>query len=67
MATYILHIPRFYSSLPLILASASMAATAAYYGLAALKVVRAHGAALGIEALEDRVHLFPGHRGGEGL
>jgi TRAP-type C4-dicarboxylate transport system permease small subunit len=33
--TYILNIPRFYSTLPLILASLSMAATAAYFCLAA--------------------------------
>lgn len=31
--TYILNIPRFYSTLPLILASASMALTAVYYGI----------------------------------
>src|SRR6185503_287442 len=33
--TYILNIPRFYSTLPLIIASASMAATAVYYGIVA--------------------------------
>ena len=33
--TYILNIPRFYSTLPLIIASASMAATAIYYAIAA--------------------------------
>jgi len=33
--TYILNIPRFYSTLPLIVASASMAATAIYYAAAA--------------------------------
>ena len=33
--TYILNIPRFYSTLPLIVASASMAITAVYYGIVA--------------------------------
>ena len=33
--TYILDIPKFYATLPLILASVSMAATAAYFGIAA--------------------------------
>ena len=33
--TYILNIPRFYSTLPLIIASASMALTAVYYAIAA--------------------------------
>jgi len=33
--TYILNIPRFYSTLPLIIASASMAVTAVYYAIAA--------------------------------
>ena len=33
--TYILNIPRFYSTLPLIIASASMAMTAAYYAIVA--------------------------------
>jgi TRAP-type C4-dicarboxylate transport system permease small subunit len=33
--TYILNIPRFYSTLPLIVASASMATTAVYYGIVA--------------------------------
>ena len=33
--TYILNIPRFYSTLPLILASASMALSASYYAIAA--------------------------------
>ena len=33
--TYILNIPRFYSTLPLIIASASMAATAVYYVIVA--------------------------------
>ena len=32
--TYILNIPRFYSTLPLIVASASMALTAVYYAIA---------------------------------
>jgi hypothetical protein len=33
--TYILNIPRFYSTLPLIVASASMALTAIYYAIVA--------------------------------
>ena len=33
--TYILNIPRFYSTLPLIIASTSMAMTAAYYAIVA--------------------------------
>src|SRR5256885_6019634 len=53
--TYILNIPRFYSTLPLIVASASMAVTAVYYAIAAWQSRHA-----GAEAAEEaeREHLI---------
>ncbi len=59
--TYILNIPKFYSTLPLIAASLSMAATAAYYGLAARAVWRAAGAPSGgdeIEPIEAKLTIL---------
>src|SRR5258705_1162668 len=53
--TYILNIPRFYSTLPLIIASASMAMTAVYYAIAAWQSRH-----VGTEAAEEaeRKHLI---------
>jgi TRAP-type C4-dicarboxylate transport system permease small subunit len=48
--TYILSIPRFYSTLPLIVASASMAVTAVYYAIAAWQ--SRHATAEAAEELE---------------
>ena len=48
--TYILNIPRFYSTLPLIIASASMAVTAVYYAIAAWQA--RHATADTAEAIE---------------
>jgi TRAP-type C4-dicarboxylate transport system permease small subunit len=53
--TYILNIPRFYSTLPLIVASASMAVTAIYYAIAAWQSRHA-GAEEAEEA--ERKHLI---------
>ena len=50
--TYILNIPRFYSTLPLIVASSSMAATAVYYAMAAWQ--SRHATAAAAEEIERR-------------
>jgi TRAP-type C4-dicarboxylate transport system permease small subunit len=50
--TYILNIPRFYSTLPLIVASASMALTAVYYGIAAWQ--SRHASAEAAEEIERK-------------
>ena len=65
MSTYILHIPRFYSSLPLLAAAASIAVTSLYYAAVVLRLARASGWRLGVEELEARVHLHPGRFGVE--
>lgn len=56
--TYILNIPKFYSTLPLILASLSMAATAAYFGLAAWLRWRRDPDAPGLDALEAELTIL---------
>jgi hypothetical protein len=57
MKTFVLHVPRFYASIPLLIASASMVVTALYYGLAvASRVLRGERDAKRIEAA---VCLFP--------
>ena len=50
--TYILNIPRFYSTLPLIIASASMAVTAVYYAIAAWQA--RHATTEAAEAIEQK-------------
>jgi TRAP-type C4-dicarboxylate transport system permease small subunit len=66
METYILQIPRFYSSLPLLVASASMALTAVYYGVrVGLVAAREHdAAALSLARIETELNPFRGHRQG---
>ena len=64
MKTYILHIPRFYSSLPLMAASASMALTALYYGVTAARLARRLGPGATLTAIEGAANLFPGYQGG---
>ena len=56
--TYILNIPRFYSTLPLIVASASMAATAVYYAIAAWQ--SRHASAEAAEELERQSLIVVG-------
>lgn len=63
MKTYILHIPRFYSSLPLLLASISMTLTAVYYTMEALRM-RSSG---DLDTIEATIDLFPGDRSGYSL
>jgi len=58
MGTYILHIPRFYSSLPLIVAAASIAITSAYYAITAIRVTRETDGPWHIDELEARINLF---------
>lgn len=64
MKTYILRLPRFYSSLPLLIASASLALTAVYYGVAAVRAVVRQGPEVDIAAVEAAANLFPDHRQG---
>ena len=60
MKTYILHIPRFYSSLPLLIASISMTLTAVYYTVEAIRT-RSVG---DLDTIETAIDLFPGDRPG---
>ena len=63
MKTYILQIPRFYSSLPLLIASISMTLTAVYYMVEALRM-RSTG---DLDTIEATINLFPGDRSGFSL
>ena len=63
MKTYILHIPRFYSSLPLLVASISMTLTAIYYTVEAIRMRSAGD----LDTIETAIDLFPGDRSGHSL
>ena len=63
MKTYILQIPRFYSSLPLLIASISMTLTAVYYTVEAIRMRSAGD----LDAIEEAIDLFPGDRSGYSL
>ena len=63
MKTYILHIPRFYSSLPLLIASISMTLTAVYYTVEAIRMRSAGD----LDTIETAIDLFPGDRSGYSL
>ena len=63
MKTYILHIPRFYSSLPLLIASISMTLTAVYYTVEAIRMRSAGD----LDTIEEAIDLFPGDRSGYSL
>ena len=56
--TYILNIPKFYSTLPLIIASLSMAATAIYFALAAQARWRGDADAPDLEQLEAELTIL---------
>lgn len=56
--TYILNIPKFYSTLPLIIGSMSMAATAIYFTLAAYLRWRDDPDAPDLETLEDELAIL---------
>ena len=56
--TYILSIPKFYSTLPLIVGSLSMAATAAWFGLAAWRRWRDSGGACELDRLEAELTIL---------
>jgi TRAP-type C4-dicarboxylate transport system permease small subunit len=56
--TYILNIPKFYSTLPLIIGSMSMAATAIYFALAAYLRWRDDPDAPDLAALEDELAIL---------
>jgi TRAP-type C4-dicarboxylate transport system permease small subunit len=57
MKTFVLHVPRFYASIPLLVASASMFVTALYYGLAMVsRVLRGER---DVKRIEAAVCLFP--------
>lgn len=59
--TVILHLPKAYAYLPLVIASASMILTSLYYGLAVWRVA-ASSPGQSVAALEARVHLGLGAR-----
>lgn len=56
--TYILNIPKFYSTLPLLLASLSMAATATYFGLCAWRIRRDTATTPALSELEAKLTLL---------
>lgn len=60
MKTHILHLPRLFSSLPLAFASASMAATAVYYGVRVVLEKRSTGRSLA--DIENSINLFPQYK-----
>ena len=64
MKTYILQVPRFYSSLPLLIASASMALTAVYYGARTGLAARARGDSAHLAEIEAELNPFRAHRVG---
>lgn len=59
--TYILSIPKFYSTLPLIVASVSMLITSVYHFVAVGWAAWATGS-IDLEGLERRVEIMPGFR-----
>ncbi len=61
MKTYILHVPRFFSSLPLLIASISMTLTALYFAAASARAAARLGPGAGLEAIESAADLFPDH------
>ena len=63
MKTYILQVPRFYSSLPLLIASISMTLTAIYYTVEAIR----QRSAGDLNTIESAIDLFPGGRSGSSL
>jgi len=58
--TYILNIPKFYSTLPLIIASLSMIVTALYYAASVWSLARRDGFADEVETLEGRALILKG-------
>ena len=61
MKTYILRFPQFYSSVPLLIASASMTVTAIYYGVRVLVELKRNSSAKSFREIEESVNLFPHH------
>jgi TRAP-type C4-dicarboxylate transport system permease small subunit len=57
MKTFVLHVPRFYASIPLLIASASMVVTSLYYGLTVAS--RSLGGERDVKRIEAAVCLFP--------
>jgi len=61
MKTYILRFPQFYSSIPLLIASASMVLTSIYYLIKILTEFNQSDPSISFKKIEESINLFPNH------
>ena len=61
MKTYILRFPQFYSSIPLLIASASMVLTSIYYLIKILTEFNQSHPSISFKKIEESINLFPNH------
>ena len=61
MKTYILRFPQFYSSIPLLIASASMVLTSIYYLIKILSEFNQSHPSISFKKIEESINLYPNH------
>ena len=61
MKTYILRLPQFYSSIPLLIASASMVLTSIYYLIKILTEFNQSDPSISFKKIEESINLYPNH------
>ena len=61
MKTYILRFPQFYSSIPLLIASASMVLTSIYYLIKILTEFNQRDQSRSFKKIEESINLYPNH------
>ena len=61
MKTYILRLPQFYSSIPLLIASASMVLTSIYYLIKILTEFNQSHPSISFKKIEESINLYPNH------
>ena len=61
MKTYILRFPQFYSSIPLLIASASMVLTSIYYLIKILTEFNQSDPSISFKNIEESINLYPNH------
>jgi len=61
MKTYILRFPQFYSSIPLLIASASMVLTSIYYLIKILTEFNQSDPSISFKKIEESINLYPNH------
>ena len=61
MKTYILRFPQFYSSIPLLIASASMVLTSIYYLIKILTEFNQSHPSISFKKIEESINLYPNH------